>query len=861
MAQIPFTLSEMRTWQHARLPDLTRQGNEYRGACPIHGGTNPSSFSFNPDTGNAFCHSACNRGWGVVGLEAVLSKVTTAEALKAICVLVGKPVLNGKNGGQFVELESYSYTDENGALLFQQVRRWDTARSVKTFIGRRPEAGGTWINNLQGVRRVLYRLPKVLSADRVFVVEGEKDVHTLESWGLVATTNPGGAGKWRAEYSAALAGRDVVILPDNDEPGRNHAEHVRSTLTGQARSSLILRLPIETEKADVTDWRQAGGTKEVLLQLVEEAELRAQNPPPSDEPTPSSASGEVLPRGFKLTTEGLFREQDNGPEVWLCAPLEVLSRTRDGRNEEWGRELRFKDHDGREHTLILSDALLAGEKGEWRARLMSCGFNMSHAPKAVAALREFLFKVDPKTRARKVDVIGWHDNGRVFITPAWTVPAETPERILLDQSGEGNHHFRQSGTLDEWRRNVAEPCRGNPLLQFAVSAAFAPLLLPYKHGMGGGFHFASDSTTGKSTALLVAGSAWGGGGKNGFCHTWKMTANGAEALGLSHNHCLLLLDELAELRDKDRASDLAYFFAHGEATTRMNKELKRRNLPSFDLVFLSSGEFGFLDLIRRQSGRTFTGQEVRICEIPADAGKHGIFDDLHGLPSGAEFAQSITSGALDYYGTAAPVFVSKMLESGAAQVKAEVLELMETFSDACKKTTDSPEVGRILQRFAFVAAAGELAAQWGIVGWEQMEAAFAVEHAYRLWLMRRGTSGSRQHMEALQHLREHIRCFRTSRFQKHRQGTKIDQFAISQLEGYIGEDRDGAVEIQFSERIPRSVCDPYSLDVMLSALDGIGALKKDGKHRAAKRVLPDHPGKTRCYVIRQDVLFASESDE
>jgi len=687
--------------------------------------------------------------------------------MQTICSLVGKPVLNGKGGGQLMR-SSPTATPTRTALSVQQVRYWISARAVKTFKARRPGRNGEWVHDLKNVRRVLYRLPQVLKAELVFVVEGEKDVHSLESLGLTATTNPLGAGKWLDDHSDSLKGKDVVILPDNDEAGRNHAEHVKQSLTGKARSIVVVALPVQQEKADVTDWKEAGGTREAIEALVEAARRQAQALIPAPDSTSSPATSEAQPRGFRMTPEGLIREQDSGPDLWICQLFEVLSRTRDSRNEDWGREIRFKDPDGVEHTTILSDALLAGDRGEWRQFLLRQGFKMSHSPKASAAQREYLFRIDPAARSRRVPIMGWHNHQGVFITPGWSVPAETPERIILDHGGEA-HNFKRSGTLEEWRQSVSAPSRGNALLQFSICAAFAPPLLPFKHGMGGGFHFASDSTTGKSTALIVAGSAWGGGGKNGFGHSWKMTANGAEALGLAHNHCLLLLDELAELRDKERAGDLAYFFSHGETTARMNKDLKSRNLPGFSLLFLSSGEFGFLDLVRRHTGRTYTGQEVRICEIPADSGKHGIFDDLHGSQSPGEFAESMKAAALRFYGTAAPVFLEKMIEAGASRIREKLDELMGSFSTALR----SRRCARSCPSASALRVRGGVRRTRHGMGHYRLEPGEAANgwHAP----MNSGSDGGheriRQHMEALDHLRDYIRRFRASRFQRHQSGS------------------------------------------------------------------------------------------
>jgi len=113
---------------------------------------------------------------------------------------------------------------------------------------------------------VLYRLPELLKRDTetIFVCEGEKDVHSLEALGLLATCNAMGAGKWRPEYSETLRGRSVVILPDNGAPGKKHAAVVSAALFSEAGSVRIVELPGLPANGDFTDWRNAGGTLESL---------------------------------------------------------------------------------------------------------------------------------------------------------------------------------------------------------------------------------------------------------------------------------------------------------------------------------------------------------------------------------------------------------------------------------------------------------------------------------------------------------------------------------------------------------------------------------------------------------------------
>jgi 5S rRNA maturation endonuclease (ribonuclease M5) len=146
-------------------------------------------------------------------------------------------------------------------LLFQSLRY-----EPKGFSQRRPAGSGEWIDNLQGVRRVLYRLPKVVSAQSVLVVEGERDVHTLESLGFVATCNPMGAGNWLREYADVLRGKDVFVFPDADEPGRKHADQIVESLAGIASTVHVVDVRIGK---DVSDWVAGGATRGVIQAAIQ----------------------------------------------------------------------------------------------------------------------------------------------------------------------------------------------------------------------------------------------------------------------------------------------------------------------------------------------------------------------------------------------------------------------------------------------------------------------------------------------------------------------------------------------------------------------------------------------------------------
>ena len=175
--------------------------------------------------------------------------------------------------GRFVE--AYSYTDETGTLLFEVVRY-----DPKDFKQRRPgSTAGSWIWNLDGVRRVPYHLPDLIAAVRdqrtVVICEGEKDTNTVRSLGFVATTAVGGANKWQASYNEFFPDADVVLLPHNDRAGRDHTRKIAASLQGIASRVRVLDLadtawPECPEKGDVSDWiAVGGGTAERLQELIE----------------------------------------------------------------------------------------------------------------------------------------------------------------------------------------------------------------------------------------------------------------------------------------------------------------------------------------------------------------------------------------------------------------------------------------------------------------------------------------------------------------------------------------------------------------------------------------------------------------
>jgi putative DNA primase/helicase len=230
----------------SRLSNVKKVGSGWSARCPAHDDLHNSLSVSTGDDGRLliYCHAGCS-------FESISSALN----------------INRSTGKRVVA--TYDYIDEDGELLFQSVRF-----EPKDFRQRRPDGMGGWIWDLKGVSRVLYRLPQLVESEdgaTVYVVEGEKDADRLTALGFIATSSAGGAGKWRDEYSEYLSGKHVIIIPDNDEPGRQHAEQVARSVHGVAASVRVVTLPGLPPKGDVSDWLDGKGIENGLQEIVESA--------------------------------------------------------------------------------------------------------------------------------------------------------------------------------------------------------------------------------------------------------------------------------------------------------------------------------------------------------------------------------------------------------------------------------------------------------------------------------------------------------------------------------------------------------------------------------------------------------------
>ncbi len=202
-----------------------------------------------------------------------------------------------------------------------------------------------------------------------------------------------------------------------------------------------------------------------------------------------------------------------------------------------------------------------------------------------------------------------------------------------------------------------------------------------------------------------------------YSQTWRATGNAIEGIASRRNDALLCLDELGEL-DGREAGQVAYMLANGQGKGRSKQDGELRERKAWRLLFLSTGELSLEDHAASAGQRTQAGMEVRTIQIPSDTGHHGAFEWLHGMEGGRTFADTLKAHCDHQHGSAFRTYAEALageLGAHSERLRAEIKRI------AAELTPQGAgnQVGRAINRFALVAAAGELATRLGVTGWPE----------------------------------------------------------------------------------------------------------------------------------------------
>jgi putative DNA primase/helicase len=580
--------------------------------------------------------------------------------------------------------------------------------------------------------------------------------------------------------------------------------------------------------------------------------------PAAPEPGPA-----ILPRGYVIRGGSLWYEADadeggeTGFPLRLSGAFDVLATTRDDGGEGWGLLLEWRDKDARPHRWAMPLRMLASEQAAVWAAFMDGGLFIASNAKARNRLADFLSRVEVDGRALAADRPGWH--GARFVLPHCVYGETAAERVVFqgDRAAPGTHDAK--GTLAGWQREIAARAVGNSRLVVALSAAFVGPVLALVDGEGGGLHFVGDSSTGKTTALKAAASVWGPPGKRVL--SWRATANGLEGVATAHSETFLCLDELGQI-DGREAGAAAYMLANGQGKARMRAAGGLRPLPTWRVMFLSTGETGLAAHSAAAGKTTAAGMEVRILELPADAGAGlGMWEALHGLGDGKTLSEALNDATGREHGTAAAAFLSALVADPEA-ARQSARAIMARFEVASVPANASGMARRAGRRFALIAAAGELARAAGVVPWPEGEAERAAGVMFRAWAAARGGVGASEDAKAIQAVRDFIEK-NPARFEAWDLVDELQLRPAINRAGWWRIDSDGREHLllasAWGEVAAGAGLDPRRI---AKAMIGAGLLIPERSGKSSQSLKPPRASRTRLYVVRLDgAEHAEQADD
>jgi putative DNA primase/helicase len=565
---------------------------------------------------------------------------------------------------------------------------------------------------------------------------------------------------------------------------------------------------------------------------------------------------------FRVDDVGLWFDPpaddgEPGRPVRVCGPLHVEAWARDGQDNGAALLLQFDTPFRTGRRWLMPLQTLAGDGAAYRAELLAMGFMVPTDSKRRALLTAYLQSRQPAELVRIVDRVGWH--GRAYVLPRETLGDDGGERILFQSEAPTDGTFERRGSLDAWKDRIGRLCVGNSRLTFAASCAFAGPLLAWAAGTdGGGFHLVGDSSCGKTTALRVAASVWGG---RDYLQRWRATDNGLEGMAAQHSDGLLCLDELAQL-DAKVAGESAYMLANGQGKSRAGRTGAARPRLTWRLLFLSAGEIGLAEHMTEAGKRTRAGQELRMIDLPADAGSGcGIFEDTHGHEGGGALAQHLARACETTYGAAGRAWLEYLTDHTDGLARA-LRERMDAIELQVVPESAAGQVQRVGRRFALVAVAGELATEAGITGWPAGASIEAARRCFNAWIEARpGGIGLTEDAQIMRQVRQWFGLHGEARFTDwsradddhapktmNRAGWRKAVKTTTGLDELIGWEWFVLPDVFRAE-----ACKGYRERAALAVLADRGHLVREGKHFGC-RASPPGAEKVTVYRVRSSIL-------
>ncbi|MGZ8159062.1 MAG: DUF927 domain-containing protein [Methylobacter sp.] len=513
----------------------------------------------------------------------------------------------------------------------------------------------------------------------------------------------------------------------------------------------------------------------------------------------------------------------------VCSPLYVDGVTNTENERFFGRLLRFRDTLGKWRKWAMPMELLRGAGDELRGELLAAGVEIDQRNRAL--LSEYLQWNTPKKVITAATRTGWTSKGGSFVLHDRIIGNEDvhfqSEGLVADGAARSGGDYRQ------WQA-MAALCTGNPVLIVSICTSLAGALLVKVHRDSGGIHWVGDSSIGKTTALCVGASVWGG---DDFKRTWRATSNGLEGVAALLSDTCLCLDEINEA-DPREVGAIVYSLGNGTGKTRATRIGSARSVHRWRLSLLSTGERSITAMMQEGGKQAKAGQLVRLLNIPA-ARKFGVFDELHHFVDGREIADYFKTECAKNYGHVGVKFVEYIISQNNADFGATLATIEQQFIHS------DTQAARAASRFALYAMAGELAIEAGIVNWKQGLALEACKQMFAEWQAMRGT-GATEHKQILQSVGDYLLKHGDTKFTD--KSNPDDKPRADRAGWYL--DKPGGRIYLFSSSALKEAGGNYDINRVLDALDSASWIieKDDGKR--SKKTAITGGGKHSLYWVQ-----------
>jgi uncharacterized protein (DUF927 family) len=579
-----------------------------------------------------------------------------------------------------------------------------------------------------------------------------------------------------------------------------------------------------------------------------------------------------LPPGFSIGPSGVWfqpkpnKDGDLPPPVWVCGRLEIVAETADEQSSSWGLLIRWEDRNGRLHEWAIPRRLIHQEANAIASDLEDAGLSCGASKWQHQLLKQFFGGTTAKRRKRCVSRSGWHttETGNVYVLAGGKVFGPGNKDIIFQTDRVTPTAISESqGSLEEWQQHMARFAVGNHRLGLCISTALTAPLLEIVGEPSGGLHLFGKSQSGKTTALACGASVWGRPDTSGWVRTWRATANGMEGVAAETCDALLALDEI-NMVDAREVGDIVYSLANETGKARAARDGSARARRTWRILYLSTGEVPLAVKMGERGHSPMAGQNVRLANIPADAGAgHGVFQDLHGMASAVVLVHHLRNATRQYYGTAARAFLDELTKERATDydgLAAYIADMRRQYLDKLVPEGADGQVISVAARFALITVAGELACTYGILPWPAGEAFQATRAGFRAWLDSRGGTGASEDAQAIATVRRFIEQHGESRFglltllPSDLEEQREDDHDISNRAGFRRRTMDGWQYLIFPECFKSEVCKGLDAGLVAKALHAVGFLEPGEKGRPAKKHRIKGFNPLRLYTIKGSIL-------